>query len=87
MNICKAVITAAVKQCLSVGGGATRQPVRKVMSGWNEYVKPFQNQSRFWFGFWKAADCPTPCLGRIIQYTEKYKDAMQIRSAQTQAYF
>ena len=40
MNICKAVITAAVKQCLSVGGGATRQPGRKVMSGWNEYVKP-----------------------------------------------
>ena len=40
MNICEAVITAAVKQCLSVGGGATRQPGRKVMPGWNEYVKP-----------------------------------------------
>ena len=58
MNICEAVITAAVKQCLSVEGGATRQPVRKVMRGWNEYVKPFQDESWFWFGVWKAADCP-----------------------------
>ena len=56
MGIYQAVDTAA-KECLPTSGGGGRRSGR-VIPGWNEYVKPFQDESLFWDGVWKAAGCP-----------------------------
>ena len=51
------------------------------MPGWNEYVKPFQDESKFWFGVWKAAGCPDYGELHDIQRTTRmqYKYAVQVR--------
>ena len=56
MDICEAV-DAAARECLPVVGGQPRRQGR-ALAGWNEYVKPFQDESLFWHGLWAAAGSP-----------------------------
>ena len=49
------------------------------MPGWNEYVKPFQDESKFWFGVWKAADCPAQGELYNIQRTTKMQYKYAVR--------
>lgn len=69
MGICQAVDTAA-KECLPTSGGGGRRSGR-VIPGWNEYVKPFQDESLFWDGVWKAAGCPN--IGELCNLAKTAK--------------
>ena len=55
-SICEALDVAAVTNLPATGEGNKRQ--RKGVPGWNEYVKPYQEDNNFWHGVWKAAGCP-----------------------------
>ena len=55
MDICEAVDTAA-HECLPMVGGAQQNP--RGVPGWNEFVKPYRDESLFWDGLWKAAGSP-----------------------------
>ena len=55
-DICEAIDLAARDSLPAVGGGAAR--AGGVIPGWNEYVKPYQDESLFWDGVWKAAGSP-----------------------------
>ena len=46
-SICQAVNTAAMN-FLPKSGGSNIQTTQKEIPGWNEYVKPFQDESLFW---------------------------------------
>lgn len=56
-SICQAVNTAAM-DCLPKSGGANTKTSRKGIPGWNEYVKPYQDESLFWNSLWRAAGNP-----------------------------
>jgi len=55
-SICE-VVEAAARECLPTAGGGGQRPGRGT-SGWNEFVKPFQDESKFWHGVWQAAGQP-----------------------------
>ena len=55
MDICEAVDTAA-HECLPMVGEA--QHNSRGVPGWNEFVKPYRDESLFWDGLWKAAGAP-----------------------------
>jgi len=55
-GICEAIDNAA-KFSLPRSGGVANEKSRGI-SGWNEYVKPYQAESKFWFGVWQAAGRP-----------------------------
>ena len=55
-SVCEAVDSAS-KKCLPVSGRAAPQG-RRGIPGWSEYVKPFQEESKFWHGVWLAAGSP-----------------------------
>ena len=41
------------KQCGGKSGG-----VNQNVPGWNEHVKPFKSESKFWHSVWVSAGCP-----------------------------
>ena len=47
----------AAKLCLPKSGGVANEKSKGIL-GWNEYVKPYQAKSKFWFGVWQAAGRP-----------------------------
>ena len=49
-------IDYAAKLCLPRSGGVAWKS--KGISGWNEYEKPYQAKSEFWFGVRQAAGTP-----------------------------
>ena len=55
-GICEAIDNAA-KLCLPKSGGVANKKSKGIL-GWNEYVKPYQAECKFWFGVWQAAGRP-----------------------------
>ena len=49
-------IEAAAKQCLPLTWGGAEKP--NITPGWNEYVKPFCEESKFWSSVWQSAGQP-----------------------------
>ena len=43
--------------CLPRSGGVANEK-SKGITGWNEYVKPYQTESKFWFWVWQSAGRP-----------------------------
>ena len=54
MDVLEAVEAAG--KCLSSTGGA--KGGGNTIAGWNEYVKPFCDESKFWYAVWKSAGKP-----------------------------
>ena len=59
MKICESIELAA-KECLPWTNNH-RQNRKRTMPGWNEYVRPYQEESKFWYGLWRAA-------GRLLSF-------------------
>ena len=57
MEVLEAVESAA-GECLPVSGGGNSSNFT-VTPGWSEYVKPFCEESKFWFSVWQSAGHPT----------------------------
>ena len=73
--ICEAINNAA-KFCLPTLGGVAKGKSKGIL-GWNEYVKPYQAESKFWFGVWQAAGRPRRlkrAKSQIVQdkFTQKF---------------
>ena len=56
MEVLEAVESAA-GECLPVSGGGNSSNFT-VTPGWSEYVKPFCEESKFWFSVWQSAGHP-----------------------------
>ena len=56
-NICEAVDKAAI-DCLPLVGLPVQQGGQKVTPGWTDYVKLYQEESKFWRGLWREAGSP-----------------------------
>ena len=41
------------------------------MPGWNEYVRPYQEVSKFWYGLWRAAGAPNN--GELYDTMKRFK--------------
>ena len=76
MLILETVETAA-KECLHSTGGAS--PNKGNVPGWNEYVKPFSDESKFWCATWCSAGQPRAgSLYDIMIYSKRqYKHAIR----------
>ena len=48
---------SAGKESLPTSGGSVSKKGNKI-PGWNEYVKPYANESKFWFNVWASAGKP-----------------------------
>jgi hypothetical protein len=47
------------KECLaSSGGGSLESGKPHIIPGWNDYVKPYSEESKFWFATWRSAGKP-----------------------------
>ena len=57
MQVLEAV-EAAGKTCLSSTGGGMSSGKLSIIAGWNEYVKPFCEESKFWHSVWQSAGKP-----------------------------
>ena len=57
MDIIEAVESAAV-ECLPVVGGDGKG-TSLVVPGWNDYVKPFSEENKFWYSVWVSAGKPS----------------------------
>ena len=69
-GICEA-LDQAVSTCLPLVGQSLRQGGQKVIPGWTEYVKPYQDESLFWNGVWRAAGCPE--VGELYEINRQAK--------------
>ena len=49
-------VEAAAKECLPVVGSGKQKSF--VTPGWNEYVKPFSEENKFWYSVWVSAGKP-----------------------------
>ena len=55
LAIMESVESAAV-ECLPLSGGGKEKSL--VIPGWNEYVKPFSDENKFWYAVWVSAGQP-----------------------------
>ena len=69
-GICEA-LDQAVSTCLPLVGQPLRQGGQKVIPGWTEYVKPYQDESLFWNEVWCAAGCPE--VGELYEINRQAK--------------
>ena len=53
MNMICGAIDKAAKLCLPKSGAVANEKSKGIL-GWNEYVKPYQAESKFWFVVWEA---------------------------------
>ena len=51
-------VDKAVIDCLPLVGLPVQHGGQKVTPEWTEYVKPYQEESKFWHGLWRAAGSP-----------------------------
>ena len=58
MNVLEAIEKSA-EECLPVSGGAKRMSGRKVVAGWAEHVRPYAEESKFWFSVWQSLGKPS----------------------------
>ena len=61
------------------GGGKGSQQQQGGVAGWNEYVKPYYQESKFWHSIWESAGRPlTGNLFNIMKHTKlQYKYAFR----------
>ena len=53
-------VEEASKECLSMSGDIKKQSNKlKVTPGWSEHVRPYSEESKFWFATWKSAGSPS----------------------------
>ena len=69
MKICESIELAA-KECLPWTNNH-RQNRKRTMPGWNEYVRPYQEESKFWYGLWRAAGAPNN--GELYDTMKRFK--------------
>ena len=69
MDIMEAVESAAV-ECLPVVGGGHKETSLAV-PGWNDYVKPFSEENKFWYSVWVSAG--KPLQGALFNLMKKSK--------------
>ena len=70
---------AAAKESLpTVGGGGGSKQVNRV-PGWNEFVQPFYEESKFWHSIWVSAGKPPAgqLLHLMRQSKHQYKYALR----------
>ena len=51
-------VDKAVIDCLPLVGLPVQHGGQKVTPEWTEYVKPYQEESKFWHGLWRVAGLP-----------------------------
>ena len=59
VDVLDCIETSAQENIPLSGGGTDKKERRKNLAGWNEFVKPYQDESKFWHGVWAAAGKPT----------------------------
>ena len=57
MNIMETVEMSA-RECLPTTGGSSTQGKSDIIPGWSEYVKPYSEDSNFWYAIWLSAGKP-----------------------------
>ena len=63
-------ISLSAEESLSWSGGSSGKPAVKKTQGWNEQVRPFRDNARFWFSVWLSAGKPINCeLHKIMRRT------------------
>ena len=77
VNILEAVEAAAKDNLAVVGGGGSGG--RKSTPGWTQFVKPYQEESKFWHSLWISANKPHdgPLLDAMRQSKNQYKYAIR----------
>ena len=52
---------------------------KKLTSGWNEFVKPFKQEAKFWWSLWDSAGRPndTPLFTNMKSSRAQYKYAIR----------
>ena len=58
MNVMEAMENAG-SECLPTSGGVSGKGKRPNIAGWNEHVKPYAEESKFWYHVWLSAGKPT----------------------------
>ena len=78
LEVLEAIEDSAKKTLPSVGGVGGDKKTRKV-AGWNEYVKPYHQESKFWHSVWISAGKPlTGGLYSIMRQSKaQYKYAFR----------
>ena len=51
-------VELVAKECLAHSGGVNRSSYPPVIPGWSDHVKPFLEESKFWFAVWQSAGKP-----------------------------
>ena len=70
-DVLTAVNDAAWENLPTAGGGGKKEGVSQV-AGWNELVKPFQDESKFWFSVWTSSGKPN--TGDIFEMMRQTKN-------------
>ena len=75
LNILEAIESCSHENLALTGGSLPSS--RKVLPGWSEYVKPFQDNSKFWHSLWMSANKPTtgPLADVMRQSKHQFKYA------------
>ena len=58
MNMLQEFMKLQIIQEICVYQEQEEQQISKGISGWNEYVKPYQTKTKFWFWGWQAVGRP-----------------------------
>ena len=51
-------IEESAKECLPVSGCSSKSKNKSVVAGWSDHVKPYAEDSKFWFSVWKSLGKP-----------------------------
>ena len=62
-------IEASTVECLPMKGG--RSEGKNLLIGWKEFVKPFQEESKFWHSIWVSSG--KPMIGQVFQLMKSSK--------------
>ena len=79
-SICE-VVNTAVQQC-----SPAVDTHRKGIPGWNDYVKPYQEENLFWHGVWMAAGSPEQGKVAHIYRTAKMQYRYPLRRLKRESY-
>ena len=78
LDILEAIETVS-KDTIPVRGGSCKSRYIKCTAGWSEYVKPYQDESKFWHSLWISAGKPNigPLYESMKQARQQYKYAVR----------
>ena len=79
MSVLEAVEYAAVECLACTGGGKQGTGHNQVVPGWADYVRPYSEESKFWFATWQSAGKPRAgALFEAMLYSKRqYKYAIR----------